>query len=163
MLKFFGGIIIVCITTCCGILFARKYKKRKEFFAQFEEFNARFLTEISYFKRPLAEFIYEFRGHGEYGELIEKMVKNKNRGLEEGIAIDLETIPFLNKEEKGFLLEYFLTLGKGNSASQKAYYLGKGEEIARQRKKTEEDAKKYGDLYWKLGFLLGLAILILIV
>ena len=161
MLKFILGVVIICITTFCGNLFARKYKKRKLFFIQMEEFNARFLTEISYYKRPVVEFIHTVQGEGEYGEVLEHVTQEKS-GKKENSYSFLSEYSFLSREERGFIAEYFSALGKGDAASQKAYFHGKGEDLSLIRKRAEEEHKKYGDLYWKLGFLCGLAILILI-
>ena len=46
MLKLLSGIAIIAFTTFCGYFFSKKYRQRKIFFAQFKEFNERFLNEI---------------------------------------------------------------------------------------------------------------------
>ena len=70
---------------------------------------------------------------------------------------------FLKKEEMGFLEDYFQMLGKGDSSSQKAYFSAMKDEIQKRYALAENEYKKYGDLYIKLGFLCGLFLLILIV
>ena len=161
MVKIFCGIVIVCITTYCGKLFARKYKKRADFFAQMDAFNIRFLTEITYYKRPLLEFIETFQSSGEWGQVLTVVQKNrKNNG--EFLAV-LKDCGFLKKEEINFIEEYFSTLGKGDCKSQNAYFSSKGKEIEILKNISIQDNKRYGDLYWKLGFLLGLAVLVIIV
>ena len=55
-----------------------------------------------------------------------------------------------------------MMLGKGDSASQKAYFSALKEPIGKMQLGAETAYKKYGDLYVKLGFLCGLLILILL-
>ena len=57
--KFFFGIAIIAFTTYCGYLLSKKYRRRKVFYEQFYTFNERFLNEITYYKRPLIEWISE--------------------------------------------------------------------------------------------------------
>ena len=54
-------------------------------------------------------------------------------------------------------------IGKGDSNSQKNYFTSVKETLSKLKKEAEENNKKYGDLYVKLGFLCGLLILILVI
>ena len=166
MVKVVLGVVIVCITTFSGKLLAGKYRRRKDFFVQMSEFNNRFLTEVSYYKRPLLEFFESFTYHGEFQELLEEVISAKKgsivtKGWSKGI--DFSPFSFLTADEKALISDYFLTIGKGDSGSQKTYFSGMNETLNSLRKRCEEEGKKYGELYLKLGFLLGLAILVLIV
>lgn len=166
MLKFFLGLVIVVITTFCGRLLAGKYRRRKDFFVQMNEFNDRFLTEVTYYKRPLIEFFEGFQYHGEFQELLEEvMAIRKGSGVLKGASalIDFSRFTFLTADERVLIGDYFLTIGKGDSLSQKTYFGGIKENLSSIRKRCEEENKKYGELYLKLGFLCGLAILVLIV
>ena len=160
MIKFFCGILIVCITTYIGNLFARKYKKRISFFTQMSEFNTKFLTEITYYKRPLSEFIVSCKTSGAWGQVLNLFIKNNKNSNK--IHASLKECIFLKKEEIDFVEEYMSFLGKGDSTSQNAYFLSKGKEIEILKNTSIDENKRYSDLYWKLGFLLGLAILVLI-
>ncbi|MBQ5927253.1 MAG: hypothetical protein IIX01_04960, partial [Clostridia bacterium] len=75
----------------------------------------------------------------------------------------LEEYLFLSQDEKRFVSDYLSMLGRGDSASQKAYFQSQKNFLNQYKTKSVEECKKYGDLYVKLGFLLGLAILVLIV
>ena len=70
-----GGIIVV-FGGFCGYLCSKKLRKRAVFFRQFYDFNERFLNEIAYYRRPITEFIGEYRYRGEFDELIEIYLKN---------------------------------------------------------------------------------------
>ena len=163
MIKFFLGVAIVGFCAFCGYLFAKKHRQRKLFFVQFSTFNERFINEISYYRRPLAQFASVYAYKGEFALLLEcffKDVDNAPRRLDE--YLEGNTYSFLKKEEKGFIKEYFLNLGRGDSASQKTHFSSLQTPLQKQREEAETTCKKYADLYIKLGFLFGLLVLILI-
>ena len=166
MAKFLIGIAIVAFTSFCGFTLAKKYRIRKNFFTQFYEFNGRFLSEVAYFKRPLAEICSRFVYRGDFDLLLKSFFKKqKEYGERMGAAstLDLREYSFLTADEQAFVGDYFLTIGRGDSISQKAYFSSAKEKLADYKQKSEVECKKYGDLYLKLGFLCGLAVLILIV
>lgn len=164
MLKFFIGIIIIAFCSFCGWLLSKKYRLRKLFFHEFKEFNERFLSEISYYRRPLQEFIVAYTYQGEFQQLLSHCFFSKQeRTNEEGIYKEIAYVDFLKNEEKHELQDYFLMLGKGDSSSQKSYFTSYKEKLSSWVESANLDAKRYGDLYIKLGFLSGLFVLLLII
>lgn len=164
MLKFLLGIAIVAFTTFCGYLLARKYRQRKLFFSQFKEFNERFLNEISYYRRPIKEFVSGYAYQGEFNMLLQEFFRCiEENSMEDRAIFDLPDYNFLTQDEKGIVRDYFLMLGKGDSGSQKGYFSSVRETLAKSQAEAENSCKRYGDLYLKLGFLCGLFILILII
>ena len=164
MVKFFLGIAVVAFTTFCGYLLSKKYRKRKLFFAQYCMFNQHFLSEITYYKRPIIEFIRNEVYKGEFVYLLEEYVNiTKKQTIMRGNLLQNSAFSFLKQEEKSGIEEYFQTLGKGDSLSQKTYFSAMKERLDIKRKDAQEQAKKYGDLYVKIGFLFGLFVLILVV
>ena len=164
MTKLLLGIAIIAFTSFCGYVFTKKYRKRKRFFAEMKEFNERFISEISYYRRPIAEFFAAYTYKGEFNEFFKsyfQSVKNDDGRVYK--IRELEQLDFLNAEEKNVVEDYFQMLGKGDSASQKAYFSAMKERIQKLYSEAETDYKKYGDLYVKLGFLCGLFILIIII
>ena len=160
MLKFMSGIVIVAFTTFCGYYLAKKYRQRKLFFTQFKEFNERFLNEIAYRRRPLVEFAQNYPYQGEFNEFLQDFFLHIN---ENQPFLDFERYTFLKEEEKSVLKDYFAMLGKGDSASQKAYFSSLKDPLSKFQTEAETTCKRYGDLYIKIGFLCGLLILILII
>lgn len=163
--KLIVGIIFVCFSTFCGYLLSKKYRRRKKFFQQWTIFNERFLNEIAYYRRPLKEFYQKFEYDGDFNlfllGFLESLTKNEGNKWEfEGL---LKEFSFLEKEDKGMITDYFLMLGRGDSRSQKEYFSSVKSPLEKRALAVETQAKKYGDLYVKLGFLLGLALLIIIV
>lgn len=162
MIKFLLGLAIVCLCTCFGYLLASNYRNRKHFYKEMRDFNERFLNEISYYKRPLGEFIIKYKYNGYFELLIRAFQQQLNKSAQPKF-VDLRDFAFLKKEETGFIDDYFQMLGRGDSSSQKAYFSAMKEEIQKRYNLAESEYKKYGDLYIKLGFLCGLFLLILIV
>ena len=70
---------------------------------------------------------------------------------------------FLKREEQSAVQDYFMMLGRGDSASQKAYFSSMNDTLTKWHSESVSVSKKYGDLYVKLGFLCGLFLLILII
>lgn len=164
LIKFFLGVLIVAFTSFCGHLLAKKYRKRMLFFQQFYTFNERFLSEIAYYRRPIKEFISLHSYEGEFGCFLSEIFTEKEENLPiSGMFEKSDEYTFLKEEDRKTISDYFSMLGKGDSASQKGYFSSIKERLLSLRKEAEADAKRYGDLYVKIGFLCGLLILILIV
>ena len=164
IIKFFLGIAIVAFSSFCGRLMARKYRQRKCFFKQFREFNERFLNEISYARRPLIEFITVYSYEGEFRELLQDFyLFLKENSSNSSFFQDSQGYEFLHTEDRQLIQDYFLMLGKGNSVSQKGYFSAMKGSLVELHEEAHKDAKRYSDLYIKIGFLFGLLLLILII
>lgn len=162
MIKFFVGMAIVAFSSFCGYALAGKYRRKKMFFAQFASFNERFLAELAYYRRPIKNFISEYAYQGEFCVLLEDYVATLNPESDTDVFLLGEDFTFLNKDERRITQEYFLTLGRGDSASQKGYFSSMKPRLDVLREESANECKRYADLYVKLGFLCGLFILILI-
>ncbi len=160
MAKLLIGICIVAFTTFCGHQLARKYRERKNFFLDFERFNDAFLNEISYYKRPIEIFLSDRKFSSSFRDWLIEYTNGLK--AEERAPVFIE-FSFLKEEEKAFINEYFSMLGRGDSLSQKGYFSSVKGRIEGIKQKSVDENKRYGDLYLKLGFLFGLALLILIV
>ena len=161
--KFLLGIAIVGFTSLCGYFLSNKFRQRKVFFQQFKTFNQHFLNELAYYKRPLDVFISTHAYKGEFHNfLVEFLHHLKGDSLNVFLSLEDIEYKFLNKDEKDFIRDYFITLGKGDGESQKAYFSASKDNLNKICQQTDEICKKYSDLYIKLGFLFGLLLLILI-
>ena len=68
----------------------------------------------------------------------------------------------LKKSEVDYLDSYLNTIGKSDKATQLKFLEKIELEIGGELKKAKEEAIKYKSLYVKLGFLIGIAILIIL-
>lgn len=156
--------VIVAFTSFCGYVFSKKYRKRKLFFNQLKIFNERFLSEISYYRRPLGEFISKYTYKGDFDDFLQSYFQTLRDNEENALlTLSFEEFSFLTNEEKAVVEDYFLMLGRGDSVSQKNYFSAVKEQITKLLTEAERSYKQYGSLYVKLGFLCGLLLLILIV
>lgn len=153
MLKVICGMCIVAFCSYIGYFAAEKYRRRKSFFVQLSEFNERFISELEFGRRPLSEFIGAYEYKGDFAVFIKGCLDGK---ISCGYS-------FLSADEKNFVNGYFSMLGKGDAHSQSSFFTSVGAGVKKYREVSEADAKKYGDLYVKLGFLAGLAIVVVIV
>ncbi len=159
-MKIIVGIAVVVFTTYCGWFLSRKYRRRKKFFFDMQEFNLCFLEEIGYAKRPFEVFCARRHYTGEFGELIEDVLTR--RAEKKTTKMPMDEYTFLSLDERAFVGEYFQTVGRADSQSQKGYFSGAKLKLDSLKTKGEDDSKKYTDLYTKLGFLAGLAIMIVL-
>jgi len=164
MTKFLLGLVIVGFTSFCGYLLSKKYRRRKLFFSQFREFNERYISEMSYYRRPILEFFSKYSYKGEFNFFLEDYVCTIKKGQTSFTKLlENPDYDFLKKEEIALIGDYFSMLGKGDSISQKGYFSSVKEDLKTLETEAVQTSKKYGDLYIKLGFLCGLFILILII
>ncbi len=147
-----GLIIAFCILL--GYLAANKYRSRKKFFAQFEAFNARYLSELSYARKPLKEFLSAYEYSGEFAKVLKEFSEKRTVSLK---------LSFLTKEERADCADYFAMLGKGDSLSQHDFFAAKKQSLSEKKASSQKECKERSSLYLKLGLLAGLAIVILII
>jgi stage III sporulation protein AB len=127
-------------------------------------FNEGFLNEISYRKRPLNEFIQSFIQAGEFGVFSSFFLQGLGSATSmtdcKSKLLDMDCF---SNEELSFIIEYFSSLGKGDSVTQKQYFTAIKSSLNEYMDRAKDDCKRYGKLYIQLGFLCGLTILILII
>jgi stage III sporulation protein AB len=164
VLKIIFGLAIVVISTLLGYVLSKKYRQRRRFLGQFREFNEQFINEITYYRRPIKAFLDRQRFDGEFQVLLQSYDALLDQYTEkEGKVLDLSPYTFLSENEKADVYDYFMTLGKGDSESQKRYFLSMQERLTNYEAKAISQGKKYENLYIELGFLCGLFILVLII
>ena len=119
---------------------------------------------MTYYRRPIKAFVASYAYRGEFDRFLKIFFRRLENGQAQVCALDFKAeFPFLRNEERQTVSDYFLMLGKGDSASQKAYFSSVRERLTTLCGAAERDCKAYGDLYIKLGFLCGLLILILMI
>ncbi len=154
MIVYILYICIVLFLTYLGYFLSGKYRSAKKFYVAWEKFHQCFLAEAGYTRRPLGAVLDQFKSEGVFGAFLSEYEK---KHAWEG------KIDFLGKEDNDFLREYFSFLGKSDYAAQKKYFDSVTGKLAGRREQSDKDAARYTDLYVKLGFLLGLIVVILLV
>ena len=153
-LKIIICIAIVAFSTMVGYLLSGKYRARKKFYEQFCLFNKQYLNELNYTRKPLPEFLREHEYTGDFAKVIKQSMTSREHAV---------NFSYLSKDEKNDCANYLSMLGKGDALSQKSYFGAQTQVLETRYAEGEQLAKSRGSLYFKLGLLAGLAIVILII
>ena len=156
MLKALLCAAVLALCVLAAYLLTRRYRLRKDFYYNFDLFNQRFANEVSYTRTPLPAFVGKYAFGGDFAKMLEE---KKRSGFGQGeYAFD-----YLTQDERKFLADYFLMIGRSDAASQRTYLTAVRGEIGEKKRAAEEAYRKYFSLYLKLGVLAGLVLVILIV
>ena len=161
MVKLLVGIFIVLFTTYYGMIFSRKYKIRKAFFEDLYSFHFSVLEALSFSKRPFEEFYAKQKYRNEFSEVLQD--EYNRRQQRKTLPLSLDEYTFLTIDEKGMIADYLCTIGSSDALSQKGYFSRAENTIQSLKNQSIDECKKYVDLYIKMGFLLGLALLIILI
>lgn len=148
MLRYVLYACILCFFTYLGYFFSERYRKRGKFFHRFSEFHAAYLSEIKYLKRPLGELLNGLPP-SDFSDFMRMQMQQKQ-----------QPVGYLKPDEKEFLREYLSLLGRTDAISQTEYFSSVTAKLKSFETRAVEEGKKYTDLYIKLGFLLGLTVII---
>ena len=108
MVKFVFALFMLAFTTFCGYLLAKKYRQKKDFFQQFDEFNQRYINELSYYRRSIGEVISHYEYKGEFN--IWLTIYCSKLSLEEAQFMnfaDLDDFSFFNQEINLYIFTKF--------------------------------------------------------
>lgn len=153
MAKLFLSVAIVCFTCFLGWFFSLKFRKIKDFYLDFCDWNDRFLTELRYARRPLGEIIEQIPNKREFYREIRACVMKGEKA----------SLSFLSAEERAYCENYFSALGKGDALSQQGFFSAQSEKLKQRGAESAAAAKKQTELYVKLGFLGGLALVVILI
>lgn len=149
---------IICLLFCVfmGKVLAKKYTDRRIFYSDLFEFNKKFRVEITFSQNTLPTIISEFRNKEGifYKNLNEFFNTNKSVALDKNI---------FSEQENDFFIKYLNSLGKSDKNSQLNQIDSFTSEIENKVSITKTEEEKYKKLYKKLGFLIGLILLIMLI
>ena len=151
-MNIFIGVLAVFLGTFAGVFLSSKYVKRKKFYSEFNSFNIKLKSEITFGQKTIKELISSL-DKGLFQNYLYESFFNNNADM---------YIVFLNDDENAFLKEYVSYIGRGDNVSQMNYLLTCDESIKKLCNSTYEEEKRYRKLYIKLGFLFGLVILVVL-
>ena len=149
-MRIFLCLLLVVCFTFTGYLLSQKYKKRKDFYLGFKNFNSKLSTEINFTKNSMVKIISELNDDTLFNLEIKKYIKNSVSY----IFMD----KYLTNDEVQFFYDYLKNLGVSDSETQLNFLNNINESLVEKCELTEKEYKRYKPLYIKLGFLLGLII-----
>ncbi len=156
------GFIALAACTFVGYLYSTKYSSKKNFYQSFVFFNSRLLSEVSFAKKPIIAILAEKDDKNDnfYNILKERFKNNEMTNSTQNEY--LEKLKFLSQDEKNVVYEYLGNIGGSDRASQLLYLQTVEKQIKERLLESTEEEKKYKSLYVKMGFLIGLAVFIII-
>lgn len=153
-MKIFIGILLLTLSTIIGYTFSQKYKKRQDFFNDFEKFNKNLLNEVGFRQKPLRLVLSSVKNENDFYILTEKYLSNEKSNF---------NLNYLKKEEIDLYNNFLLEIGVGDVETQTKILKSYESKLFDIAKSTAEEYKKYHTLYIKIGFLIGLILFIMLI
>ena len=145
------GVAVTAFCTYVGYKYSLRYKKRRQFYADWYKFDINMKCELAFLQNGLKDITE--KENGAFFDNLKAYIFNGKRNQ----------IAFLKKSEENFFYDFCNNLGKTDSKSQQEYILSVNEKIKSVLSESEKEEKTRSVLCIKLGFLTGLAVLILVV
>ena len=152
-MKIFSGLLALLISTLIGYFASLKYKKRYDFYLYFYNFNKILKNEVQFKQTTILQIIEQEREQTDFYNVLSDFFERDNA------TVSLE---YLKTHEKRFVSDYLLTIGVGDRQSQIKYLDGVTFSIEQNLSNSENEYKRNKSLFVRLGFLIGLAIFIII-
>ena len=151
-------ILAVCMLvagSCLGIKFSEKYTEKFSFYKSLCDFNGDFMREVSFFKNNLKYLYCKQYSSVPFCKILSK--KHSDGEIKD------ELPSFLNEMQKQDVLSYFDKIGKTDAPLQVSLCEGYSSQFEKELELSRAEMKKYGGLYKKTGFLIGLIAFVILV
>ena len=152
-MKIIIGIFFLFLCTFIGYNLSLKYTKRKMFYGNFFNFNEKLLREVSFLQTTIVSLLNDIDINTDFYDSLKHYINTKEFKFDK---------QYLLEEEKNELNRYFKTIGTSDKIGQLEYLNSMDITLKNKRIQTEENEKKYRMLYIKMGFLIGLIILVIL-
>ena len=152
-MRLFLGIVILLFCLFLGYCLSGKYYLRRVFYSDFYNFNTLLGQEIAFKQTTIMNLITNQPNNSDFYCLLKKKV------LAESFEVN---ITYLTLEEKSFVSEYLVKIGKFDKKTQLEYLKSINVIVLEKQQNSVLDEKKYKVLYIKLSFLIGLILLIIV-
>lgn len=149
------GFLGLIVSSYVGYLFSKKYIVRKNFYKDFFYFNKNFYNQVSYSQNTLIRVVKDKDDGSYFNILLKEVFINNNE--------DIKFSDNFLKEDEDFFKEYVANIGNSDYDTQKKYLCEMDNIILKKLTESEENEKKYKKTYLKLGFTIGLIILIILI
>lgn len=146
------GCVIVAFTTYLGYAVSKKYYFKRKFYQSFYDFNLIMKSEIAFGRNTVKSIIEKNDDGGEFYKKIKRYVENEK----------YERVDYFAESDNDFVLNYYKTIGEGDAVSQTKFVDGADGRLKKYLEEACLNEKKYRTLYLKLGFMVGLIIMIII-
>ena len=148
------GILLLIICTYIGYIKSNKYYLRRVFYDDFIRFNDKLKQEVAFKQGTIKDLLDNEQTETDFIKYLKASFVQK-----QNLALDIN---YLNEFEVKHYKEYVSKIGSGDKSLQMDFLQGVNEDLVKKQKQTVLDEEKYKKLYVKLGFFIGLILLILV-
>ncbi len=154
------GFVALIACTLIGYLYSVKYSNKKVFYQSFSFFNSRLLTEVSFSKKSLIALLNEKNNKNDFYAILNERFVNNNKVFDKIEC--LERLKYLSLDEKSVVYDYISNVGGSDKTSQMQYLQAMDKQLKERLDIAIKEDSKYKSLCIKMGFLIGLAIFIIV-
>ncbi len=153
-MRLFLGVVLLIICTFIGYIKSNKYYFRRLFYDDFLQFNSRLKNEVAFKQSTIKNLLENEKSETDFIKVLKtNIIFNQDLPF---------NINYLNETELKQYKDYVLDIGTGDKVLQMEFLQRVDEEVSKKQKQCREDEEKYKKLYVKLGFFIGLILLILV-
>lgn len=131
---------IVALTTAIGVFLSKNKKKRSQVFSELYEFNEQLILNMKFNRNPVEKVAEPYK-------YVTEILKGKKP---------------LDGKDGEIINDYFVNLGKSDALSQIDYLNDRKAALAKCRDDSLSDYKRYGSLYVKIFFMIGVLAAVLL-
>lgn len=144
--------LVCCLSTYIGVCLSKNVKEKEIFYNQMLEYIVFLIQKISFFKEPINKISREF-------------IKNKKKSKFIKVLSDyLALMPIeIEYKDKDFIKEFFNTIGNLDYDNQLNYLNSAYKSVENKYKIAKADTNTKGKLFYKLGLIVGITLMIFMV
>ena len=158
MVKLILGVVIILTTTVLGKKVTDKFHHKLKYYECLKRFNL-YLKQNMLHKRDILVNLLDFKCENQDFSATLSSIKLKILQLSESCIY----LPYwADEDDKTYLNEYFLSLGKNNSLAEIEFITAQEEIINEKVLKIADKNSKFLNLGQKLGLAVGIAVFIII-
>ena len=153
ILKLIIGVLTIIVFTKIGVNKAKGEEQIYLFFNTICSFCTVYSSELKYSKKELKILLNKDYGSSDFNETLKNFILNST----------FSAPNYLTNIEKDKLLSFFSVLGKGDSTSQQGVISSFFSDFTLLKDEKYKNFTKFNGFYKKLGFYVGLIMLIMVI
>ena len=153
ILKLIIGVLTIIVFTKIGVNKAKREEQIYLFFNAICSFCTVYSSELKYSKKELKNLLNKDYGSSDFNETLKNFILNST----------FSAPNYLTNIEKDKLRSFFSVLGKGDSSSQQGVISSFFSDFTLLKDEKYKNFTKFNGFYKKLGFYVGLIMLIMVI
>lgn len=152
-------ILIIVLSAYLGFFVYQRLKNKRDYFKSLLDFLDRFNQNVAFVQSSFPEFILNFSSiSADFKLTLNSILKH---GFENNSEVFFPD--YITKEEKSLIINIICSIGVLNQEMEQDHIRKSRYEVDELYKKSKEQFEKYGALSIKLGFILGILLVILLI